>query len=117
MMHVRPGGDDAIAQHLVSLVEVHERQLREPVDFRQCFAKRLNGGVRAGGDGQRVGERGKRARRHPGRKMDADVMPCQSHERHLEQRSDERPLRAEEKYGFFLDAQGSFAHRAQDDKR
>ncbi len=56
--------ENAFAKHAAPLVEVHERQLREPVDFRQCFAKRLNGGVRAGGDGQRVGERGKRARRH-----------------------------------------------------
>ena len=76
-MYVRPGGDDTIAQHLVPLVEVDERQLCEPVDFRQCFAKSLNGGVRVGGDGQRVGERGKRARRHPAGKMDADVMLCQ----------------------------------------
>ena len=43
VMNVRPGGNDAIAQHLMALVEMHERELSKPVDFRQCFAKGLNG--------------------------------------------------------------------------
>ena len=60
----RADDEDALAQHAASLVERHERQLRESIDLSKRLAERLERGVAAGGNGQRVGEGGERARRH-----------------------------------------------------
>ena len=54
----------ALAQHPPSLVEANERQYGDTIDFDQRIAEREQRGVLTGGDGQRMSERGERARRH-----------------------------------------------------
>ena len=55
---------ESLAQHAPPLVVADERELREAIDLRERLAERAERRLHVGGNGERVGERGERARRH-----------------------------------------------------
>ena len=63
-VHLRASRHESLAQHAAPVVVLHERELSEPIDLRQRFGQCAKRRRHIGGNGERVGERRERARRH-----------------------------------------------------